>query len=77
MEADPICFLDAYPDTIWNKSGRVFTYSVAFFQYQGLESLKDSSFEESTKGQNLEVKINSIIMKAGRIFLLDSINFKK
>lgn len=51
----------------------VFTYSVAFSQYEGLESLKDSNSEkESTEAQNLEVKINSIIIKAGG----NSINFK-
>uniref|UniRef100_G1PLG4 Melanoma inhibitory activity protein 2 n=1 Tax=Myotis lucifugus TaxID=59463 RepID=G1PLG4_MYOLU len=41
----------------------LFTYSVAFFQYEGLESLKDSSSEkESTEAQNLEAiceKLNS------------------
>lgn len=46
----------------------VFTYCVDFFQYEGLESLKDfSSEKESTEAQNLEVKINSIIIKSGGI----------
>lgn len=56
---------------VWNKIYSPFTYSVAFFQYEGLESsLKDASFEkESTEAQSLEVKTNSIIIKVrGKIF---------
>ena len=45
---------------VWNKIYSTFTYSVAFFQYESLESsLKDASYEkESTEAQSLEVRTN-------------------
>lgn len=45
---------------LWNKIYSTFTYSVAFFQYESLESsLKDASYEkESTEAQSLEVRTN-------------------
>ena len=41
---------------LWNKIYSTFTYSVAFFQYESLESsLKDASYEkESTEAQSLK-----------------------
>ena len=45
---------------VWNKIYSTFTYSVAFFQYESLDSsLKDASYEkESTEAQSLEVRTN-------------------
>lgn len=63
---------------VWNKIYSTFTYSVAFFQYESLESsLKDASYEkESTEAQSLEVRTNRYLQKLKGRFLLNDINFK-
>ena len=63
---------------VWNKIYSTFTYSVAFFQYESLESsLKDASYEkESTEAQSLEVRTNRYLQKLKERFLLNDINFK-